>query len=91
MSDHRPNWRRLETGGYLVRTQAGWRQARKDWYEQNGYADWNPENATGYPVVYPSVVTLVYQYGPDCVHATCTPINDHKAYLAARLADLADD
>lgn len=91
MTTQRPNWRPLETGGYLVRTQAGWRQARNDWYEQNGYSEWNPNNTEGYPVVYPSVVTFTYQFGPDRVYATCTPINNHKAYLAARLADLVDD
>lgn len=91
MPDSLPNWRRLETGGYVVRTQAGFNQARKDWYQCNGYDDWNPNNAEGYPTKYPSVVQLRYEFGPDRVYATCTPINDHKAYLAARQAELADD
>lgn len=89
MPDPRSNWRRLSNGHYLVRTQAGFNHALRDYFE--GYLLRDLRDVVGYPKVYPSVVHLVYHDGRHEAQAHCTPINQYKAELAALVADLADE
>ncbi|QLG96609.1 hypothetical protein HZF02_32275 (plasmid) [Pseudomonas yamanorum] len=87
MTAPRPNWRRLANGHYLVRTQAGFNQALRDYF--NEYQLHHLSDIAGYPKVYPSVVRLVFLHGWNEPQAHCTPINQYKAELAALAADLA--
>lgn len=89
MADPRPNWRRLNNGLYLVRTQAGFRHALHDYFNEYQLNAMRP--IVGYPKVYPSVVRLTYLHGWNEPQAHCTPINEYKAELAALVADLADE
>lgn len=84
------NWHKLETGGYVVRTQSGFTKARKDWFNYK-HPTWNPKQTEGYPRKYPSVIEFRYEFGPDRVFALCTTINDHKAFLSKRLAEIDAD
>lgn len=84
-----PNWRRLANGHYLVRTQAGFRQAMRDYF--NEYQLHKVSNIVGYPKAYPSVVRFNFLYGWNEPQAHCTPLELYKAELSALLADLADE
>lgn len=70
------NWKRLgEEGFYIVRTQAGFKHALRDFRENVG-GDPGMESR-GYPTSYPSVVHLSLGYtGSTWVRVACIHFND---------------
>lgn len=94
MPENRPNWRYLGGGLYLVRTQAGFKQALKSWLEEHEY---HYDGVTyrefnGYPKSYPSVVSFEYDYHRSGrKEAYCQPLHEYADSLRARLADLEAD
>lgn len=84
------NFRRLRSGYYLVRTQAGFKQAIKHWLEvtEYGYSiTWR--EFEGYPTAYPSVVRFEYDHmRTNRKLAHCVPLNEYADDLRAQLAEL---
>lgn len=72
----KPNFKHIGNSFYLVRTQAGFRQALKQWYGE-GRRYKGPLD--GFPKLYPSIVSFSYGYcGYDFVRANCLPVNCFK-------------
>jgi hypothetical protein len=68
-----PNFQHIGKSFYLVRTQAGFRQALKMWYGENKRYK---GKLVGFPKTYPSIVTFSHAYaGFDFVCATCLHVN----------------
>lgn len=86
MTAARPNWRRLANGDYLVRTQAGFNQAIRDFFTADQV--WALERLEGYPQAYPSVVRFVFLHGRNVPQATCTALALYQQQLMDLLADL---
>lgn len=86
MSGRKPNMRRLSNGAYLVRSQAGFRKALKDFFEEHQLP--RMREIDGYPKSYPSVVTLSFVYGWNEAKARCVPINRYVDWLKELVADL---
>jgi hypothetical protein len=73
-----PNFYPIGNGFYVVRTQAGFKQAVRDFW---GPDDGRPE-VVGYPLSYPSVVALSAGYkGYTYVQASCMHINEFRKGL----------
>ena len=91
MSDQtqRQNYRRLANGNYLVRTQAGFKKAMRDYF--NEYQLHKVSDIEGYPTAYPSVVRFNFLHGWNAPQAYCTPLDKYLAGLRELLADLADE
>lgn len=87
--EQKPNMRRLANGHYLVRTQAGFNQAMRDYF--NEYQLDKVSDIAGYPRAYPSVVRFNFLHGWNEPQAFCTPLNKYLADLRDLMADLADD
>lgn len=89
---NKPNWRKLTNGhGYVVRTQAGFNQAIKDWTvgdrEYLTISDY-----FRFPKAYPSVVYFYDFYeGYHGYNCTCTPLNEYVQNLKAQLEELEGD
>ena len=82
----RPNWRYAGNGYFLVRTQAGFKQALKHFVGQN---DFSLTQLEGFPRAYPSVVRFSWAYrGCDYVQAHCVPLDRFKQQMQALLDDL---
>jgi hypothetical protein len=75
------NFKQIARGVYVVRTQAGFKQAIKHWYQC-----W-PEDIRGYPEKYPSVVSFSegYDGGSWTVVSHCTHVNDMIRHLKERI------
>lgn len=74
-SKDRPNFKRLKHGVYVVRTQAGFNQATRDF-------DTGNEQVFGYPASYPSVVFLSRQYeGYFYTSVRAIHVNEFKEFL----------
>lgn len=91
--EQRTNWRQLDSGHYLVRTQAGYKQALKHWIRA---MDWEGElkcrEFRGYPKSYPSVVSFSWDYHRSNERrAHSTPLASYASNLRASLADLEPD
>jgi hypothetical protein len=89
MPGPRPNWRRLANGHYLVRTQAGFNHALRDYF--NEYQLRKVSDIDGYPMVYPSVVRFNFLHGWNRPQAACTPLREYLAQLSDLMSDLALD
>lgn len=87
--DQKPNMRRLANGNYLVRTQAGFNRAMRDYF--NEYQLHKVSDIEGYPTVYPSVVRFNFLHGWNAPEAYCTPLKKYLASLQELMADLADE
>jgi len=73
------NMQHIKGGFYLVRTQAGFRQAFKH-YEQEG--DIKPSEVHGWPKKYPSLVVFSEGYaGYTFIRAQCIHINKLKDFV----------
>lgn len=67
------HWYHVRNNIYIVRTQAGFRQALKDF----GWEKECNESPRGFPRVYPSMVVMSWGYeGYNYVHCTCFPLNE---------------
>lgn len=86
MTEQRPNWRRLANGDYLVRTQAGFNRAIRDFFTAD--QQWALGRLEGYPQVYPSVVHFEFLHGRNLPQATCTALALYQRQLMDLLADL---
>lgn len=84
----KPNWRKLKNGhGYVVRTQAGFNQAIKDWVGNDEYI--YKDECFNFPKKYPSVVFFhSYYRGADYYNCTCDPLNDYVQHLRDQLKEL---
>lgn len=79
---NKPNYERIARGVYVVRTQAGFRNAVKEFA--------NPEDTKrmfqemeGYPKSYPSLICLAFEYrGYHYVRVTAVPLNEVKEVLS---------
>lgn len=70
------NYRKIQHGLYIVRTQAGFNQCLKDFWSHDDL------EVEGYPKSYPSFVALSLGYcGHDYIKAICAHINDIKKEL----------
>lgn len=85
----RPNWRKLQNGCYLVRTQAGFMQVLRDSHPdlsrreiRNGVTKW--------PTKYPSIVR-VGKWSCSCILINCAPIDEYRTKTQALLDDLAGE
>ena len=87
--EQRPNMRRLANGCYLVRTQAGFNLAMRDYF--NEYQLHKASDIEGYPKAYPSVVRFNFLHGWNTPQAFCTPLNKYLAGLRDLMADLAGE
>lgn len=87
--DQKPNMRRLANGNYLVRTQAGFNRAMRDYF--NEYQLHKVSDIEGYPTVYPSVVRFNFLHGWNAPQAYCTPLKKDLASLQELMTDLADE
>lgn len=87
--DQKPNMRRLANGNYLVRTQAGFNRAMRDYF--NEYQLHKVSDIEGYPTVYPSVVRFNFLHGWNAPEAYCMPLKKYLASLQELMADLADE
>lgn len=87
----RENWRRLSTGEYLVRTQAGFKQALRHYMTAQWMNEHHAEQLEGYPKKYPSICRFGDSLETVQFWVTCTPINEYRLQLQARLAELEDD
>ena len=88
---NRANMRILDTGGYLVRTQAGFKKAVKHWLLENDFDHTDISDVEGYPKKYPSVVRIQYIRGFCVVNASCCPLNKHIKQLKMRISELSND
>ncbi len=87
----KPNMRYLGGNKYLVRTQAGFKQAIKD-YDPEGCYYISASYGFTYPLKYPSVVTIGHWYaGGDYLYTKCAPLNDYKESLIHLLEDLKNE
>lgn len=75
----KPNFTHLNGSLYVVRTQAGFKQARKH------YVDDNPElleRSVGFPLSYPSFVVMHNRYyGYHYLECECYPVNEIRKQL----------
>lgn len=79
-----PNWEYLKCNMYIVRTQAGFRQAVKHFWGEHAKGS----DLKGYPEKFPSLVVLSEGYcGYSFVRANCIHLND-IAYALSRHADI---
>ena len=70
----KPNMTKLSHNTFIVRTQAGFRKALKDYKR---YMCCDKMELSGYPKIYPSLVVFSMQYrGYEYIVAHCTPVND---------------
>lgn len=68
-----PNWKFVGSGLYVVRTQAGYRQAVKHFWGCHAKGKF----LKGYPASYPALVSLVERHcGYSYVQANCIPLDD---------------
>lgn len=89
----KPNMRKLSTGsgaGYVVRTQAGFNKAIKEWLGEDDYL-YRASNFK-YPKSYPSVVFFDSWYeGAYYYNCECTPISEYVDRLKQQIDDLEGD
>jgi len=77
--EDRPNYEKLKSWLYIVRTQAGFRQAVK---EYSG-PDFDMGYLRGFPQSYPALVMFSDGYeGYHFTEASCIPINELTAKIA---------
>lgn len=88
-----PNWRALDSGRYMVRTQAGLKQALKHWLVLHDYQyDIRRQDFRGYPKQYPAVVWFSWDYHrSNSKDVFWLSLNDYADRLRADLADLEPD
>lgn len=83
------NWRKLANGHYLVRSQAGFNHALKD-FDPEQYMERG--RAFTFPSKYPSVVSMrMYYIGSDHISTTCTPLNEYVQALKDLVVDLENE
>lgn len=87
----RENWRKLSTGEYLVRTQAGFKHATKDYMTAQWMNDHCAQQLEGYPKKYPSICRFGDSIETVQFWVTCTPINEYRQRLQARIDELEGD
>lgn len=86
----KPNWKKLKNGhGYVVRTQAGFNQAIKNWL---GDEKWIcRDERFNFPAKYPSVVFFyTYYKGADYYNCACYHLNDYVQHLKGQLEELEE-
>lgn len=81
------NFTYVSPNAYIVRTQAGYEQAFKDWMRYVGYGDDGikkyMKEAEGFPTIYPSLVTFSMCYrGYDYVECTSLTFDTIKGAIA---------
>lgn len=70
----RPNKIRIQHGVYIVRTQAGFKSAIKETFE-----DFRSMQVFGYPTVYPALVTITMGYnGGEVIMCHSVPLSKLK-------------
>jgi hypothetical protein len=90
----RINWRRLSNGTYLVRTQAGFRQAIKHKHAQAGedFPGWSKVKVLDWPDMYPSVcrisVASTFYDGQTHVTVTAAPLDAYRRETQRLLDEL---
>lgn len=73
-----PNWTHIKSSFYLVRTQAGFRQALKHFQGENG----DDAECRNYPKTYPAVVSFSWGYnGSIYTLANIVHVNEMRAAL----------
>ncbi len=83
----KPNMKKLSCGSYLVRTQAGFKRALKDYLKDSCH-----EYYGGHPESYPSVVDFYEGYtGYHYVRASCVHVNKRKEQLEMMIAEIRDE
>lgn len=87
----RENWRKLSTGEYLVRTQAGFKHALRHYMAAQWMNDHYAEQLEGYPKKYPSICRFSDSVDTAQFWVTCIPINEHRQQLHARIDELEGD
>ena len=85
----KPNMRKLANGTYVVRTQAGFRRAIKDYFDE--YELRSVSEIDGYPTAYPSVVRFNFLHGWNKPQAFCTPLNKYLQHLKGIVSDLENE
>lgn len=81
------NFRKLYDGLYLVRTQAGFKQACNDY---TGHDD--DHEVEGYPTSYPSIVRFVDAYkGCLYTYIQCSHVNKYKKHLLSLYDNIKDE
>jgi hypothetical protein len=76
-----PNFTKIGHGFYVVRTQAGFKQAIKHYVGADEYSEWK-DDIEGHPDSYPSVVHLSIGYrGDNYVRASCMHVNEFRKGL----------
>jgi hypothetical protein len=85
---NKPNYRKLTNGhGYVVRTQAGFNQAIKDWVGDEKFI--YKDDHFHFPTKYPSVVFFYSYYkGADYYNCTCDPLDKYLEHLKAQVEEL---
>lgn len=87
----RPNFFEIESGTYLVRTQAGLRKAYRHWLDQWGENDREvyPSRSSLYPSSYPSVVRFSWHYeGVTYALTLSEHVNSFRDRIARMMARL---
>lgn len=85
MYEDRTNWTYVGNGFYLVRTQAGFKQAAKHFYGRNEETNKALKEMKDYPTKYPSVCTFSMSYvGYTYISALCIPVNKLLDGIAAQ-------
>ena len=73
-----PNFTHIKGRCYVVRTQAGFRQALKHYNGGDKF-----DEVQGYPKAYPSFVVWDRHEWKEIAYAQCTPLNEFIALLNA--------
>ena len=82
----KPNFESLDDSFYLVRTQAGFKQALRnefaDRFSEKGFNEMIKHHVREYPKSYPCIVSLTWGYnGADFFDCSCIHVNKLKQVL----------
>lgn len=90
---NRPNVRRLKTGEYLVRTQAGYRKAIRNYFKEiHETSDFELSHLTDYPKAYPAICRFGFHYvGFHQPIVKIVGLNDYVSGLQDLLNDIKED
>lgn len=85
----RDNMRRLTNGSYLVRSEAGFRRAIKDYFAEHQLK--HVSQIDGYPTAYPSIVSFKFLRAWNTPQAVCMHVNAYVQRLKDLLRDLESE
>lgn len=77
-----PNWKHIGSSFYLVRTQAGFRQALNHWKKKMDYDDDDNMRLLGFPKAYPAIVSFSDGYrGYHYIRCNVVHVNKMQAIV----------